>query len=242
MLTRADFIEEAQEIFSKVSKVLESGCFHLRQWCSNSSNVLKDIPKSESAFVILEFLSVDNKTKTLGLIWSCSSNSLCYNINTTLSKQVIAKRSVLSLMANIFDPLGLLSPCTIIGKIIMQHLWCNQLSWDNNLPEELYSKWINLQNELPLLHNLSISRHAILCNPTELQLHGFCDASERAYGACVYIRSSDKHGKVQVSLLCAKTKVAPVKTISIPRLELCGALLLARLVDKVKTAINLQFN
>ncbi|KAJ8962081.1 hypothetical protein NQ318_018032 [Aromia moschata] len=76
----------------------------------------------------------------------------------------------------------------------------------------------------------------------DIQLHGFCDASEIAFGACIYIRTTDIHGKHFVSLLCAKSRISPLKTISLPRLELCGALLLARLTKKVIDSMNVKFS
>ena len=76
--------------------------------------------------------------------------------------------------------------------------------------------------------------------PTEIQLHGFCDCGERAYGACLYLRSINQYGEVTIKLLCFKSRVAPVKKITLPRLELCGALLLARLVQKTVPVLNLK--
>ncbi|XP_018398080.1 PREDICTED: uncharacterized protein LOC108776070 [Cyphomyrmex costatus] len=93
------------------------------------------------------------------------------------------------------------------------------------------------------LKNFSVQRH-ILGDDVEagIQLHGFCDASEKAYGACIYVRSLDKNGMVQVHLLCAKTRIAPLKAVSIPRLELCGAQLLAQLMSKVKASLDVKIN
>lgn len=79
-------------------------------------------------------------------------------------------------------------------------------------------------------------------NAVHVQLHGFADASKKAYGACVYLRSVDKQGIVSIHLLCSKSKVASLKTLTIPRLELCVALLLARLVNVVLTFLRLTIH
>ncbi|XP_071642661.1 uncharacterized protein [Temnothorax longispinosus] len=90
------------------------------------------------------------------------------------------------------------------------------------------------------LNGFKIQRAVISEDAVEFELHGFCDASELAYGACVYLRSRDAQGNWSAQLLCAKSRVAPVKTISIPRAELCGAQLLAQLIARVKSAIEIK--
>ncbi|XP_044764428.1 uncharacterized protein LOC123320992 [Coccinella septempunctata] len=239
LLTGADSLPDAQRICREVSDVLTGGCFELRKWYSNSSEVLHNIVQSDLARDNLEF-SKNDKTKTLGLTWSCQNDNLMYNININHEHQDFTKRSILSIVSKIFDPLGLLSPCIILAKILLQELWSTKTSWDDPIPESIKCTWLAFQHELPILNNLSISRHAIIQNCIRVELHGFCDSSERAYGACVYLRSLDKDGNIRVSLLCAKSKVAPIKTVSIPRLELCGAVLLSRLTHKVVSSMNLM--
>jgi hypothetical protein len=78
--------------------------------------------------------------------------------------------------------------------------------------------------------------------PTEIQLHGFCDSSERAYGACLFLRFVNQQGEVTTKLLCSKSRVAPVKKITLPILELCGALHLAQLIQKTVPALNLKID
>ncbi|XP_011875960.1 PREDICTED: uncharacterized protein LOC105566505, partial [Vollenhovia emeryi] len=96
------------------------------------------------------------------------------------------------------------------------------------------SKWKQYEAELTSLKDIAIPRRVItLDKPTALELHGFSDASELAYGACIYLRSTNDDGTHSTQLLCSKNRVAPLKSLSIPRLELCAALLLARLVNKV---------
>ena len=113
-----------------------------------------------------------------------------------------------------------------------------KLDWDKSLPMDIHSEWAQYYAELPLLNNVIFNRNTIIKAATEIQLHGFCDASEKAYGACVYLRTIDKRGRTQVSLLVAKSKVTPLKNQTIPRLELCGAVLLATLANTVKQVLR----
>lgn len=162
---------------------------------------------------------------------------LTYSVDLPSNKRV-TKRSILSIASMIFDPLGLLAPCTIIAKILIQNLWLEKLTWDESLPSSLHCKWTQYYNQLKSLNNFKIPRQAVASNKVEVQIHGFADASKNAYGACVYIRTVDKETKIHSNLLCAKTKVAPLKTQTIPRLELCAALMLAKLISTVEDALD----
>jgi hypothetical protein len=116
----------------------------------------------------------------------------------------------------------------------MQQLQLRQVSWDEELPYNLEETWKKLYRQLPVLNNISIPRLVkIKGQATAIQIHGFSDASGRAYVACVYIRAGSTNGELHSQLLCSKSRVSPVKQVSIPRLDLCGAQLLARLIKKV---------
>lgn len=123
-------------------------------------------------------------------------------------------------------------------------MWKSKLDWDEIVPEELHKIWLRFYNDLFSLNSLKVARNVLIDAKKEcyLELHGFCDASEKAYGAVVYIRSIDKDGRVSSNLLCAKSRVAPIKPLTIPRLELCGAVLLSKLVSNVLKVINIRFD
>lgn len=238
LLTGGDNIEEVEQLQREVSSVLESGGFHLNKWLSNSDVVLQTIVASASDAILN--IGDNNETKTLGLCWESKSDSLYYTVSTSVNKR-ITKRSVLSELSQLFDPLGLLSPIIITGKIILQSLWQQKLSWDESIPLALHTRWQEFRQNLVYLNNIRIPRHVIVENPISVELHGYADASEIAYGAVVYIRSTDNMGNVVARILTSKSKVAPLRTLSIPRLELCGALLLARLMNKVKNSMDIPF-
>ena len=147
---------------------------------------------------------------------------------------------MLSLIARLYDPLGWVSPVVIIAKSFMQKLWLKSLSWDEPLPPDLIKFWCSYYKDLPNLEQLSIPRWTGQGREVlESSLQGFSDASKTAYAAVVYLRLVIRCGQIITTLLASRTKVAPIKTISIPRLELCGALLLTQLMSTIK--INATF-
>lgn len=238
LLTGSDFISEALRIREQVSAELASACMPLRKWKSNEPQLLSQASHQPS----LELKLGDAEpNKTLGLGWDSESDQFHFPVNPVIVKGK-TKRDILSVIAQIFDPLGILSPFIISMKLILQRLWLQRLSWDEELPSEIYQAWIETVHSLPHLSSLRIPRHVICDSHSQLELHIFTDASERAYGACVYVRSIDYDDAVSVQLLTAKSRVAPIKPTTIPRLELCGALIGARIYEKCVTALRAKIN
>ncbi|XP_033222634.1 uncharacterized protein LOC117176490 [Belonocnema kinseyi] len=180
--------------------------------------------------------------KTLGLFWNPRKDSILYTVNLTEPSNRVSKRSIFSQIAKLFDPLGLLGPVIVTAKIFIQSLWKTQLSWDDEVPPNLHKTSLEYRNQLPLLNHIQLNRCISVKNCVELQIHGFGDASEKAYGACLYLRSTDNQGKYHVSLICSKSRVAPMKQITIPKLELCAAFLLANLFTSTCKSLKLKVN
>ena len=148
---------------------------------------------------------------------------------------MLTKSGILSITASIFDPLGLIAPVVIISKIFLQQLWQQNIQWDDQVPEPINSEWMNFYHSLQELNTIRVDRKVIPDQRRciDIQIHGCADASKRAYGACVYVRSMLDDNSSSVQLLCAKTRVAPIKKLSIPRLELCAAHVLSKLIKNV---------
>ncbi|XP_058446413.1 uncharacterized protein LOC131427338 [Malaya genurostris] len=240
-------IEETIEIRKQLNELLSKGGFELRKWASNEPTVLEGIPPEDRALRETVDLDRDKCIKTLGLLWEPSTDQLRYRIQLPPSTDtILTKRIVLSYIARLFDPLGLVGPVVATAKVFMQKLWAlkdkdnKAWDWDNDLPPAIKNRWYHYQSQLSLLNNLRIDRCILLSQYVSVQLHFFSDASEYAYGACVYVRSTDASGTVKVQLLTAKSKVASLKKQSIPRLELCGALLSAELHQKVKSSLQIN--
>ena len=161
-------------------------------------------------------------------------------------KLPMTKRSLLSAGAKFYDPLGLISPIVIVMKIIFQKVCLDKSDWDDELPDELKLIWLNYLHQLRDCGYISIPRFVfsdIVQKVEQVDIHGFCDSSKNAYSAAVYLRIKSSDG-YSARLISSKTKVAPAKEVTIPRLELLGCLLLAQLVfnitEVLKGIVNLQ--
>ncbi|XP_047520275.1 uncharacterized protein LOC125059771 [Pieris napi] len=235
LLSGGDDLNVVRNIREKVITTLGSAGLFLRKWKSNEPQLI-----SESATEASHNLNVggNEPSKTLGLGWLPVCDDLYFPIG--FSTAANTKRTLLSVISQIFDPLGLLSPVVIKFKIILQSLWLQSLSWDEPLPSHIQALWMDATKNLNVLNNLRVSRHVMINSYEQLEIHVFSDASERAYGACLYIRSSDRNGNVLVRLLTAKSRVAPIKPTTIPRLELCGAQVAAKLYKKVCSSLRIK--
>lgn len=243
LITGVQDVETGLKIQKNLMDVLEGYGFELRKWCSNNSEILEGVPEefreTSSTFNIDE----DDTVKTLGLLYQPKSDKFRYIIQEVNQEQRITKRNILSEIAKIFDPLGLVGPVITVAKIFMQMLWQLKLNWDESLPESEHSKWLQFRIQLIKLNQLEVSRWVLpVENAREIQIHGFSDASQLAYGACVYLRVTSENGEHRSNLLCSKGRVCPLKTLSIPRLELCAAVLLAKLVKSVMTSLDIKID
>jgi len=151
------------------------------------------------------------------------------------------KKSLLKVSAKVFDPLGLLNPFTIRAKILLQKLCSLKKDWDGTLEGDALRQWKYLTSDLEELGHVKVPR--CYFNPTmeilRHELHGFSDASQKAYAAAVYLRTVYCNGSIVTSqLIAAKTRVAPIKKQTIPRLELLGAAILARLLSSVQSSLQ----
>ncbi|XP_017472188.1 PREDICTED: uncharacterized protein LOC108363355, partial [Rhagoletis zephyria] len=175
--------------------------------------------------------------KMLGLIWHPTAGTFAYHFDFKRTN-ITTKRTVLSDLGKIFDPLGLIGPVVVLGKIFMQQLWKLNISWDQPLPEDYEKRWKNYVQQLENLNSLQHPRHLLSSAVSKsVQLHSFSDRSEAAYGACCYLRSIDINNKVTVQLICSKSRVAPSKSTSIAKLELQAALLMTELVERLQDII-----
>lgn len=235
LLTGGQTIDEVNLIKTEISSILKQFGFPLRKWRSNEKSIEHDNDDN-----ILS-IGQSEPNKTLGLLWNSSFDTLEYTIMKPNFPTKITKRQILSSIAQVFDPLGLLSPVIITAKVILQQLWKLKIGWDESIPMDLHTTWAVYRTQLTNLNNIKIPRHVLGTNSILIQAHGFSDASETGYGACIYIRCTDAFGNCCSNLLCSKTRVAPLKHTTIPRLELCAALLLAELMEKIKNSMNLTF-
>ncbi|XP_043654518.1 uncharacterized protein LOC122620904 isoform X3 [Drosophila teissieri] len=219
---------EATLAIQELRTALSSAGFPLRKWTANERTLLKALPSDH--LLSGDFLDIEevSTTKTLGIRWNAKADEFYFVPTELVVNANYSKRNVLSQIAKLFDPAGWLSPFVVQAKILMQDIWLAGIGWDEFLPAELRQRWHDFLRSHSSLHKVRVPRWVQFRPGAQVQIHGFCDASQKAYGAAIYVRIQ-YDGGFSSSLLTSKTKVAPVKTVSLPRLELCGAVLLADL-------------
>ncbi|XP_062700072.1 uncharacterized protein LOC134284801 [Aedes albopictus] len=245
VLSGADSVEDAIEAQQQLKHLLGRGGFPIHKWCSNSDEFLEHIPvEDQEKKVALEEHGTNEAIKVLGLLWNPSEDSMLIAYrpkSSSLHLQRPTKREMYSEIAKFFDPLGLVSPVIVVAKLLAQRLWLLKTGWDDQVDDDTAQQWQELQESLTNLHDIEIPRRVTCDNAIAYELHGFSDASDKAYGACIYMRSVLADGSAKLNLLTSKSKLAPLKDLSIPRKELCAALLLTRLIQKVVPALDMEF-
>ncbi|XP_075162974.1 uncharacterized protein LOC142235597 [Haematobia irritans] len=230
ILSGADTIDEAISLHRGLCSFLKLGGFNLRKWITNSKELLVMIPTEyRDSSVTLDF-DKDNIVKTLGVQWNTCEDFFSFSVNIRTG-DVISKRSILSESARLYDPLGWLTPSTLLAKSLFKELWERGGNWDEKLPTFLEQKWIAYRSGLHEFSKLRIPRRIGTVNYSLVELHFFFDASNLAYETVSYAKVTSSSG-VSVNLLQATSIVSPIKTVSIPRLELCAATLSAKLARK----------
>ncbi|XP_072766394.1 uncharacterized protein [Anoplolepis gracilipes] len=235
LLSGGNSVSTLKKIKTDLTNILHSAGFTLHKWNSNESSIVNNHLK-------LPTLPTKEEIKTLGICWNTTDDNLQYKTQAMAKTDRPTKRSILSTITQIYDPLVLMGPTIICAKIVLQQLWKLKLGWDESLPLDLHTTWIKYQEKIENMSLIAIPRHVICAEPQHIEMHGFCDALESAYGVCIYIRSMNESGKIYTQLLCAKSRVAPLKRVTLPRLELCGALVLAKLGQSVKQALSINID
>jgi len=225
IITGANTEETALECQSQLINLCGLAKFELRKWASNNTYVIQAVPcEARAMSPSVLFNSADHvELNVLGLKWDPSADVFSFHT------QPSSKRSVLSDLARTFDPLGLLAPITFWIKHFMQCLWIYGIKWDDPLPSDLYTLWKRYQLELHLVNTLIIPRRITEDCAIKVHLHAFSNSSQKRYVASVYLRV-ETATSVRCHLVTGKTRVAPLKHVTIPRLELYGAVLAAQLL------------
>ncbi|XP_065095608.1 uncharacterized protein LOC135717445 [Ochlerotatus camptorhynchus] len=233
-------VEEAAKVASDVRYVHGNGGFKLHNWRSNSSTVLNRLGVVQhDADKELDLIEGAKTERVLGMLWSPSTDELSFSTQMSEEVQTLirtttrpTKRQVLRCVMTLFDPLGLLSPFIIHGKVLIQDLWRVGTEWDEQVSDEVYKKWQRWIQMIEYIAEIRIPRcyfpSATRRTYQNSEVHVFVDASEVAYSCAVYLRTFNEDGDPQGCLIAAKSKVAPLKPWSIPRLELQACVLGAR--------------
>ena len=241
--------KEAKALTADVDEVLEPGGFHVKQWTSSAQTNATEEPNE----VVLGGQS--HVEKVLGTVWLPEKDTFTFKIKVELAKETVpleepgvfipvklTKRLILSKLAGIFDPVGAGAAVLIKPKIAMQELWQLGLGWDDEVPPDVRGKWMKLFEEMIALNTVQFERCLTPPNATgNPSLVVFCDASRQAFGACAYTKWNLNDGKFGLRFVAAKSRVAPLKELSIPRLELQAAVIASRLGNTIQEESRFTF-
>lgn len=234
-LSGANSVDEAIKLANELNKVLLSGGFELRKWHSNSSELKYAMSSTEANSLLI---SDELNTSVLGLKWNTDEDIFTYVVKFPAIDDKIDKRTVLSRISQVYDPNGYVSPVIIKGRLIMQDIWKSKIDWDDQVSSEIAVRWKEFWQDITELERFKIDRWLSTGNEVRIHIHGFADASSKAYGACIYVRTEENR-KVHSKLLVSKAKVAPIRTVqTIPKLELCAMELLLRLLVQVRSSME----
>ncbi|XP_062713212.1 uncharacterized protein LOC134290169 [Aedes albopictus] len=243
-LDSVDDVEEAVKLALEVKYVHSQGGFHLRNWLSNSKEVLARVGESDPATKKCLQLDKNGSTeRVLGMYWRPDEDVFTFSSTLATETKHPTKRQALRVVMSPFDPAGLLCFFLIHGKILIQDLWRAKTDWDQLIPEKLLEKWERWTYLFRYLDQIKIPRsyfpHHSAKDIVSLQLHVYVDASEEAYACVGYLRAVFPD-EIKVALVGAKSKVAPLKAHSIPRLELMAAVIGVRLAKSILNGHSLM--
>ena len=223
----------------ELTGLLSRGGFRLTKWISNDREVLESIPQSERAASVVD-LALDEipVERTLGIHWNVGADKFCFKF--VAKEKPLTRRGVLSFASSPYDPLGF--PFNLLPNMILQELCKKKLGWDERIDGEELKRWKDWLADLPRLLEIVVSG----CFKTlgfgdfvRVQLHHFFDASRGAYGTASYLRLVDVHGNMHCSFIIRKSRLAPLRSITIPRLELSVAVMSVKMDHMLQRELDL---
>ena len=229
------------ELFRELDELWGIAGMKARKWLSNSSEVIAAIPEADRATDLKISQSQDPTVKTLGVSWNSIKDT--FSVSTSLANQDSpqTKRTILKRIATVFDPLGFVSPYVMLAKVILQELWARGCDWDDIIEDELAARvdsWFKQLNDLGEVQVPRCLQEAK--KVVSKSIVTFTDASVQAYGAVAYLRCEYEDGEVTARMITSKSKVAPLKPMTVPRLELMGAILGLRLAENVTRILQMS--
>ncbi|XP_055634307.1 uncharacterized protein LOC129774571 [Toxorhynchites rutilus septentrionalis] len=234
VLSGNDDLQTLQGACKQLIEMLKCAGFVLRKWASNNSEALVNVPRDLWETSVELEIDRSSVVKTLGLLWFPQKDVFKIKLPVLTELETVTKRVVVSEMSRLFDPLRILGPVVVNAKMFVQTLWAEIIPWDQKLSEIHSGWWKKYRDDLRQLQSVEIPRRILSNIHREYSLHCFCDASVKGYGCCIHVVSPDETKRQFSHLLTAKSRVAPLRGQTIPRLELCAALLGSQLVDTLR--------
>ena len=237
-------VEEAVALIKSTKKMCLRGGFNLHKFTSNEKDVIQEIPVPDRAEDVKN-LDFDREPlpieRALGVQWCIESDTFKFVVS--LKDRPCTRRGILSTVSSIFDPLGFVAPVLLEGKAILQELCRQNLDWDDPVPEEIQKRWLKWKSEIEELKNVEISRcykpndfgHVV-----KAELHHFSDASFKGYGQCSYLRMVNQENQIRCSFVIGKARVTPLKSVTVPRLELNAAVVSVRVSEQLRRELDID--
>ena len=245
-LTSVSTVNKAIKLVTDVKELCRRGGFNLTKFTSNSKEVIRHIPETDRAEDVKQ-LKLNNGAQTseraLGVLWCRETDVFKFMI--ALKERPCTRRGILSTVSSIFDPLGFLAPVMLEGKSMLQDLCCLSIGWDDPVPQETQVRWRDWKTRLQQLETLAVPR----CYKPEgfgtvekAELHNFSDASFKGYSQCSYLRLVNAEGRIHCCFLTGKSRVTPLKKITVPRLELTAAVVSVRVSEQLKRELDMEIS
>ncbi|XP_036003032.1 uncharacterized protein LOC118566091 isoform X2 [Fundulus heteroclitus] len=239
-------VQAAISLLKRTQDVLSKSNLRLHKIAANNNEVMDAFPSSDHASDLKDLdLDADELPlqRSLGLDWNLKTD--CFLFNVSSAAKPYTRRGVLSTINSLYDPLGFVAPVTVQGKAILRELTAENGDWDAPLPSAMEDAWTSWRASLSELAELPIPRRYTEASPSAAvrrELCVFCDASVKAIGAVCYLKVTDSNGNNQVGFVMGKAKLAPRPEHTVPRLELCAAVLAVELADLVSAELDLQLD
>ncbi|XP_058448672.1 uncharacterized protein LOC131428643 [Malaya genurostris] len=249
MLSSVESEAEAIELAENVRFIHAQAGFEIRHWLSNSQHVQATLDTGSNAQKSLNIGNPLATEKILGMWWCTTTDTFTFNVSPRIDRTLLSdetvptKRQVLRTLMMVYDPLGLIGNFLMYLKILLQEIWRTGVAWDDPIREEQSRKWRIWLDVLPAVATVSVPRCYRSIVPvsknTLIQLHMFVDASENGFAAVAYLRFQYKNC-IECALVGSKTRVAPLRFVSIPKLELQAAVLGAHLASSIEEPHKLK--
>ena len=236
--------KQATRIVQESMVVCSNGKLRLHKFVSNSRKVLECVPQSERATSILNYdleLGHLPTERALGVSWCTETDQLQFKMNGPKMMEARSRRQILSVIASLYDPLGLLAPFILVGKVVLQQMCHLNCGWDDPVTGELKDRWNKWLSDLSNLKLIQVPRNLYpndFDDVIRYEIHNFSDASTSGYGCCSYLRVIYGSGRIYCSLIVGKSRVAPSKVTTIPRLELTAALLSVKMCSMLRKELT----
>jgi len=236
--------DNAIQLASQLRELLARGGSKLTKWLSNSKKVIESLPESERAAQV-KTLDFDKLPAERALVvqWNVASDQFGFSI--IIQDRPATRRGILSIVSSVYDPLGFTAPFILNAKLILQDLCRNKYGWDEKIPDEYLQRQQAWLQELPKLEQLTIERcfkSPDLGEIASCQPHHFSYVSQQGYGAVTYLRITDHDGKVNSSFVMGKSRLAPIKPVTIPPIELSAAIVATRPEKISRGELSLPIN